>query len=129
MAASETILLQLNSQEEARFWAKVQKALASSDDLRRPQWRGDPNPLAGHCYVASEALFHLMGGKAAGLTPHTVRVDGVVHWFLRTASGRIVDPTASQFEQEVPYHLSRGRGFLTRGPSKRARTLMGRMSV
>ena len=29
MAASETILLQLNSQEEARFWAKVQKAAAN----------------------------------------------------------------------------------------------------
>ena len=26
-----------------------------TDDLRRPPWRGSPNPLAGHCYVASEA--------------------------------------------------------------------------
>ena len=129
MADSETILLELNSQEEARFWGKVQKALEVSDDLRRPPWRGAPNPLAGHCYVASEALFHLMGGPAAGLTPHTVRVGDAVHWFLRNARGDVLDLTAAQFDCEVPYHLSRGRGFLTRGPSKRARTLMDRMSV
>jgi hypothetical protein len=68
-----------------------------------------------------------MGGKAAGLTPHTVRVDGVVHWFLRDGSGAVLDPTATQFEQEPPYHLSRGRGFLTKEPSKRARELMSRV--
>jgi len=38
-------------------------AMYLSDDLRRPPWKGDPNPLAGHCYVASEALYHLLGDK------------------------------------------------------------------
>jgi len=79
--------------------------------------------------VAAESLYHLMGGKAAGLTPHTVRVDGVVHWFLRDASGAVLDPTAAQFEQEVPYHLSRGCGFLTKAPSRRARELMGMVQI
>lgn len=27
----------------------------------------------GNCYVAAEALYHLLGGKAAGYVPHTVR--------------------------------------------------------
>ena len=106
---------------------KVRRALPSADHLRRSPWRGGSNPYAGHCYVASETLFYLMGGKAAGLTPHTVRVEGVVHWFLRDASGAVLDPTADQFDQEVPYHLSRGRGFLTRQPSKRAAELTQRV--
>jgi hypothetical protein len=107
-----------------RMLEAVQRALLTSDHLRRPPWRGSSNIYAGHCYVAAEALFHLMGGKAAGLTPHTVRVDDVVHWFLKDAVGAVLDPTAAQFAQVVPYHLSRGRGFLTREPSRRARRLM-----
>lgn len=89
----------------------------------------------GNCYVTCEALYHLLGGKAAGYTPHTVRHEGDVHWYLvRTIGTRtrvdmslVVDPTASQFETPPPYHLGRGRGFLTKQPSKRAREMMRRM--
>lgn len=83
----------------------------------------------GNCYVASEALFHLLGGKAAGWTPMSVRTPGDVHWFLRHADGRILDPTAAQFagKPKPDYAAARGRGFLTRKPSKRARALMDRI--
>jgi hypothetical protein len=98
-----------------------------TDDLRKKQWRGNSNKLAGHCYVTSEAIYHLLGGKEAGYTPHTVKVDGVVHWFLRDGDGTVIDATAGQFEDPVPYHESRGRGFLTKQPSKRARRLIERI--
>jgi len=79
----------------------------------------------GNCYVASEALYHLLGGKAAGWTPMSVRTPGDVHWFLKHASGRILDPTAAQFRGKLPdYAAARGRGFLTRQPSRRAAALM-----
>lgn len=93
----------------------------------------------GNCYVTCEALYHLLGGKAAGLTPHTVRHDGDVHWYLvqdvylDTSAGSsrraalVLDPTRAQFKTAPPYHLGRGRGFLTREPSRRARDLMDRM--
>lgn len=67
-----------------------------------------------------------MGGKGAGLTPHTVKVEGVTHWFLRLGR-EVIDPTADQFDCEIPYHASRGRGFLTKRPSKRTRELLRRV--
>lgn len=85
----------------------------------------------GNCYVTCEALYHLLGGKNAHLTPHTVRHEGAVHWYLVRYVGRdcdlIIDPTVSQFKTPPPYHLGRGRGFLTKKPSKRARDLMTRL--
>lgn len=87
----------------------------------------------GNCYVTCEALYHLLGGKLANLTPHTVRHEGAVHWYLVLGANHehvpptILDPTASQFRSPPPYHLGRGRGFLTKRPSKRARVLMQSM--
>lgn len=88
----------------------------------------------GNCYVTSEALFHLLGGKAAGYVPHTVRHEGAVHWYLVRRLYRvggtqelIIDPTAKQFKTLPDYSQGRGRGFMTKGPSKRARELMEKM--
>lgn len=85
----------------------------------------------GNCYVTCESLYHLFGGATAGYTPHTVRHEGDVHWYLvrwaRTGYEMVLDPTASQFKAPPPYHLGRGRGFLTKRPSKRARELMEKM--
>ena len=89
----------------------------------------------GNCYVACEALYHLLGGKRAGLVPHTVRHEGVVHWYLVLYSlprrvrdgGIVIDPTAVQFATPPDYTRGRGRGFLTKMPSDRARQLMDRL--
>jgi hypothetical protein len=80
--------------------------------------------MRGNCYVTSEALYHLLGGRAAGWKPMTMRHEGDTHWFLRHDSGTIVDATASQFKQLPDYTKARGCGFLTRQPSKRAAALM-----
>lgn len=82
----------------------------------------------GNCYVASEALYHLLGGKRAGWTPKRVRFAGDVHWFLQHRSGMVLDVTRAQFGRvRPPYERARGGGFLTRRPSRRARKLMERM--
>ena len=112
--------------DSSRLIAKLRNAL--SDDLRRPPWRGSPNPIAGHCYVASEALFHLLGGREAGITIYRIRHENQPHWFLRDGTGVVLDPTADQFATPVPYELGRRTGFLTREPSRRARVLMSRLS-
>lgn len=86
------------------------------------------NRRRGNCYVASEALFHLLGGKRAGWKPMSMSCNGDTHWFLKHASGLIVDPTAKQFGAMVPvYSRARGRGFLTAEPSARAKALMDRI--
>lgn len=98
-----------------------------TDDLRRPPWRGNKNPLAGHCYVASEVLYHFLGGARSGLKPQFVVHEDQPHWFLKDEDGGVIDPTAGQFDTPVPYDQAVGKGFLTRQPSKRAQTVLDRM--
>lgn len=100
------------------------------------------HPMAGHCSVATEALYFTLGGKTAGYTPMNVRhpvkgnARGVSHWYLRTPDNRYLDPTADQFDTPVDYASGRGRGFPTprQGhaeppPSKRAATLLSRIGA
>lgn len=83
--------------------------------------------MRGNCYVTSEALFHLLGGKAAGWKPMRMKVRGDTHWFLKHKSGLILDATKSQFPVPPLYFGAVGAGFLTKGPSKRARALMDQL--
>lgn len=85
--------------------------------------------MRGNCYAASEALYHILGGKKAGWKPMRFKMQGTdkridTHWFLKHTSGMILDPSKRQFKFEPPYEEARGSGFLTKHPSKRARKLM-----
>ncbi len=110
-------------------------------DLLKGRWRSafeeTGNRYSGHCYAAAEALFHMIGGRSKGWLPCVMSSavwpegldPGETHWFIRNErSGEVLDPTAGQFEGEVPYERGKGCGFLTKGPSKRAATIMGRVS-
>ena len=108
------------------------KAIASvlTPDLLKAEWRGrSDNPLFGHCAAASEALFHRLGGKAAGWKAVVIHHQGGTHWFLRHESGRIADITAGQFDVPVPYEKGRGIGFQTKQPSKRAVEILRRIDA
>lgn len=98
-------------------------------DLLKPEFKGGPNPSGGHCYAASEAVYHLLGGKESGYTPVNLKHEGVSHWFLRGPKGEIIDPTADQFSTPVPYDQGRGTGFLTKEPSKRAAEIIRRTGL
>lgn len=99
-------------------------------DLLKPEYRrrsrGRPASY-GHCYAASEAAYHLLGGREAGWTPQNIRHEGAPHWFLRHKDGRVLDITEDQFETPVPHDRAIGKGFLTRTPSARARAIIGRV--
>jgi hypothetical protein len=81
------------------------------------------------CYPASEALYHAAGGKRAGWKPVYVKHEGTPHWFLRDPKGRPVDLTADQFDTPVPYDEGTGKGFLTKCPSKRSKTILERAKI
>jgi hypothetical protein len=102
----------------------------TSDLLKKP-YRGHHNKFYGHCYVASETLYHLLGGKDAGLKIYHGRDElGIVHWWLEDGEGIILDPTSRQYTDEgkVPPYDKKKRGtFLTQLPSKRAKILMERV--
>jgi len=78
----------------------------------------------GNCYVTSEAVYHLLGGKDAGWVPQFLSHEGKTHWYLRHHDGLILDLTCSQFMTPVPYERGKGIGFMTREPSRRGRELM-----
>lgn len=104
------------------FELRVQESAAYCFHLRKKEYRYNLNPLAGMCYIASEALFHLSPGY---YKVKNLKHEGVQHWWLvEKGTGRVVDLTASQFETPVPYDKGVGRGFLTKQPSKRAQVII-----
>ena len=80
------------------------------------------HPLAGLCYVLSEAFYHLH--PEFDLKPVRARHYGVCHWWLETRSKQVIDVTAEQYTRPFHYHKGIAGGFLTKQPSKRCRAIM-----
>lgn len=104
-----------------------------SPDLLKKEYRhrNKSNPMFGHCYVASEALYYLVNEMEPDkYRPfHGKDKEGIVHWWLQNGVERL-DPTAEQYTSQgkaPPYQVGRAGSFLTRNPSKRARILLQRV--
>lgn len=110
--------------EIIRLKRLIQKNL--TDDLRRAKYRGHPNKLHGHCYVASEALYHLLKKRGISSHPCCLRVDGDIHWYL-VVGETYVDPTSGQFIKLPDWSKGKRKGFLTKHPSKRATILIDKV--
>ena len=82
----------------------------------------------GFCYIATEALFHMLGGKDNGYKPVCGKLLGGTHWWLINKSGIILDPTQDQLWciPEQMYDTGCGCGFQNgyEKPSKRATKLI-----
>ena len=113
---------------------KIQSVLTK--DLLIPEWakkleQGKHHPFAGHCYAASEALYHLLGGKEKGYKPMRGKgLNNETHWWIVDKEGNKLDPTAEQFYfvgLKPPYEAGKGSGFLTKNPSKRAKEIISRI--
>ena len=109
-------------------------------DLLRPDWRAKAateHHTYGHCYVAAEALFHLIGGWESEFVPRYVKYfdesDNMVctHWWLYSSRRNMIyDPTKEQYlhaNLDPPYHNKKTSFFLTKTPSKRAVIVMDRV--
>jgi hypothetical protein len=122
------------TKERGRSLAKLVRSVqgALTPDLLKKEYREEniENPMYGHCYAASEALYHL--AKGSGFKPCRGRDErGIVHWWLVDDQGNILDPTAEQYTSKgrtPPYAKGKKAGFLTLEPSKRAETIMRRIA-
>jgi len=98
--------------------------------LLKPEYRRKVEagavPTTGHCYGASEAVWHATGGeKRSPWQAHVVRHEGGTHWFLKhKQSGEVLDPTHDQFASPVSYQSGKACGFLTRVPSQHAQAIL-----
>jgi hypothetical protein len=79
-------------------------------------------PLAGLCYVLSEAFYHMHPNL--NLRPVRARYYGMCHWWLEDQNGRVIDFTAGQYTKPFPYHKGVPGGFLTKQPSKRTQEII-----
>lgn len=102
-------------------------------DLLKPLWKKinleSGINTTGHCYAASEAIYHLLGGKDV-FTPQMNKDDnGNSHWWLlRKSDNLIIDPTASQFTKkgiQPPYEGAKGCGFMQQ--SNRSKVIIERL--
>lgn len=108
----------------------IQQSL--TPDLLKPQYREQnaTNPMFGHCYVATEAFYHLTKDDYQGRFGiyHGKDDEGIVHWWLHdNYEIQIVDLTAEQYfslNRRPPYEKGRAGFFLTKNPSKRAVIVM-----
>ena len=110
----------------------IQQSL--SKDLLKKEYRelNDSNPFFGHCYVATESLYHLLGSEKDNYKPCCGRDDNnIVHWWLQhKTTNEIFDVTSEQYHSVgkfAPYEKGRGTGFLTKFPSKRTTILIERI--
>jgi len=102
----------------------------SSDLLHKKIISIKNNPLYGHCYIATEALYYLLDDdEKINYTPATINVNGTTHWFLKNKkNGDIIDITKEQFNDiKLDYSNSRNRFFLSPKPSKRTLILLNRI--
>ncbi len=116
-------------------------------DLLLPKYKNPQNPYAGYCYVLAEALKDFDFYDC--WKPMFIRHEGVSHWYLQRSclnytryyghpldlktlidealEINIIDPTSIQFKTKIDYTLGKGKGFLTKGPSRRAKILIQRI--
>ena len=100
--------------------------------LLKPEYRktNANNPMYGHCYVATEALYCLMNKFSLTDTfkPFQAKDENnVSHWWLQSQDGEIIDITASQYTsvgKTPPYSNGKSRSFMYPSPSKRSRNVM-----
>jgi hypothetical protein len=120
-----------------RLIQRIHGALDTS--LLKPRYRqeveADPDLHCthGHCYAASEALWHALGGMDSPWRPVVAKDEEGTHWWLTNLeTGEIADPTSDQYTsrgEEPPYHAGRRVGFLTKNPSKRAAQIIQRAGL
>jgi hypothetical protein len=110
---------------------KAIQAVLTTDLLKKEYRIANAPPFYGHCYIASEALWHLTGKQ---LDVYNAKDEnGVVHWWLQDGI-RIVDPTLAQYAgRSPPYAKGRRAAFLSNGkmhgrPSKRAQAVINRLT-
>lgn len=118
--------------------AAIRDHLSNNSELLKDDYKNYlQHPLAGHCYVASEAYYRsLPAEEREALTPHSMalewledsKVKSMTHWCLiDRGTNRVIDLTADQFDvtsTEPDYEWATGRGFVPPSPSERSQRVL-----
>jgi hypothetical protein len=105
-----------------------------SPDLLKKEYHSENaiNPMFGHCYVATEALYYLLNDPARYGPARGRDERDIVHWWLVDLyENRIWDATKDQYlsvGKVPPYQNGKRSGFLTNFPSKRCKIVLNRLT-
>ena len=100
-------------------------------DLLKKEYRelNKNNTMYGHCYVATETLYHILNDK--NFKPFYAKDEnGINHWWLQNSLGKILDVTKEQYltiNKKPQYSKGKKCAFLTKQPSKRSKILINRL--
>jgi len=101
------------------------------DELLKSKYKKlkNKNKYTGHCYVATETLYHLMDEKTRlEYCPAILKIGNDTHWFLKNKNnGNIIDLTKNQYCFKLDYSNARNAAFLTKIPSKRTLILINKI--
>lgn len=122
---------------KCRDAARVQKLSAAvianlTPDLVKDEFKflQRKSLLGGHCYVASEAMYYLLGARNSEYMPASIVHEGVKHYYLKhRVTGAALDLTAAQFATPVPYEKGRGMAYRQSKASKRAAIVIERVNA
>lgn len=86
-----------------------------TDELLKPKYKNRKvnHKYYGHCFHATHALYHLLGGEEKGY--HIFKVideKNISHYWLENSNGEIIDPTVEQYTdlgRPLPYDNKNGR--------------------
>jgi hypothetical protein len=112
----------------------IQNFLIKHPELLQAKWRkickSDKNKLSGHCALAAEVAYWLLGGKNNGWKQYHMVWEGFSHFFIKNViTGTIVDPTSTQYKKVPNYNLGRGC-WINRsgiGPTRRATIVLNEL--
>lgn len=113
------------------FMDKIRQCM--TPDLLKPQYKTEnaSNPMFGHCYVASEVLYHNIKNYGNYSACCARDEQEIVHWWIvDNDTSNIYDVTSDQYYNKgliPPYSKGKKTGFLTKKPSKRAMIVMERL--
>jgi hypothetical protein len=102
--------------KEQNLIRKIQRVIETRPQLLKEPYRTrvkqGAHPHTGHCYVASQALYSLLGAKGGGYSPLCMQHEGGSHWaILREKDGAILDPTVAQFKTTPDYSKGVRKGY------------------
>ena len=93
----------------------------------KDQWTPE-RPTTGYCYVVAEVVFHYLAPRES--KPYVIKMNkNETHWYIKLPNNEIVDLTADQFDEPVPYERGKPHAFLTKEISKRGQILADLLGV
>ena len=104
-----------NRNREDSVLRRIQKFLKKPEAVKFVKagiYRKGKHPYWGHCYVASEVLYHMLGGESSGYEVFQMEHENQSHWFLKNRNGRVLDPTWQQFTTKPDHSKARRTPFM-----------------